>query len=41
MVAVGDAIKELMKTHVQHPPRKMQSMTHDGPLETSKYAQFQ
>jgi arylsulfatase len=41
MVPVGEAIKELMKTYVQYPPRKMQSMGYDGPLELSKYEKFQ
>jgi arylsulfatase A-like enzyme len=41
MITVGEAIKELMKTYVQYPPRKLQSASYDGPLEISKYEQFQ
>jgi arylsulfatase len=41
MVSISQAIKELMETYVKNPPRKMQSMTYDGPLEISKYQQFQ
>jgi arylsulfatase len=41
MVTVGDAIKELMKTYVQYPPRKLQSSSYDGPIEITKYEQFQ
>ena len=32
---------ELMKTYVKYPPRKLQSMGYDGPIEISKYQQFQ
>lgn len=41
MVTISDAIKELMKTYVQYPPRKLQSETYTGPIEISKYQQFQ
>jgi arylsulfatase len=30
-----------MKTYVDYPPRKLQSMGYDGPIELSKYQQFQ
>jgi hypothetical protein len=30
-----------MKTYVQYPPRKLQSMGYDGPIEISKYEKFQ
>jgi hypothetical protein len=35
------AINGLMKTYVQYPPRKLQSMGYDGPVEISKYQKFQ
>jgi hypothetical protein len=35
------AISDLMKTYVQYPPLKLQSMGHDGPIEISKYQKFQ
>jgi arylsulfatase len=41
MVPISIAISNLMKTYVQYPPRKMQSMTYDGPIELSKYQKFQ
>jgi arylsulfatase len=30
-----------MKTYVQYPPRKLQSMGYDGPIELSNYQKFQ
>ena len=41
MVPIGEAIEKLMKTYVQYPPRKLQSMGYDGPMELSKYQKFQ
>ena len=41
MVTFSEAIKSLMKTYVQYPPRKLQSLGYDGPLEISKYQRFQ
>jgi len=41
VVPITAAIDKLMKTYVQFPPRKLQSMGYDGPLEISKYQQFQ
>lgn len=41
MVSIGDAIKGLMKTYVQYPPRKMQSMGYDGPITLSNYQKFE
>ena len=41
MVPIGMAIEKLMKTYVQYPPRKLQSLGYDGPIEISKYQQFQ
>ena len=41
MVTMTEAIKGLMKTYVQYPPRKLQSMGYDGPIEISKYQKFQ
>lgn len=40
MVPIGQAITELMKTYIQYPPRKMQSLGYTGPIELSKYQQF-
>jgi len=41
MVTISGAIKELMQTYVKYPPRKLQSMTYDGPIEISRYQRFQ
>jgi arylsulfatase len=37
LVSISGAIKDLMKTYVEYPPRKLQSMGYDGPIELSKY----
>ena len=41
MVRFGAAIKELMTTYVQYPPRKSQSLTYSGPITLSQYERFQ
>jgi arylsulfatase A-like enzyme len=41
LVTISEAIKNLMKTYVQYPPRKLQSMTYTGPLTISNYQKFQ
>ncbi|MNZ89470.1 hypothetical protein D3C78_1083960 [compost metagenome] len=41
MVPISLAINALMKTYVKYPPRKLQSMSYDGPIELSKYQKFQ
>jgi arylsulfatase len=41
MVTIGEAMKELMKTYVKYPPRPLQSLGYTGPVELSKYQQFQ
>jgi arylsulfatase A-like enzyme len=41
LVTISEAVKDLMKTYVKYPPRKMQSMGYDGPIELSKYQKFQ
>ncbi len=41
MVTISDAIKKLMKTYVQYPPRKLQSETYTGPITISNYERFQ
>ncbi|KQV40510.1 MULTISPECIES: arylsulfatase [unclassified Rhizobium] len=37
LVSISAAIKDLMKTYIEYPPRKLQSMGYDGPIELSKY----
>jgi arylsulfatase A-like enzyme len=41
MVTITEAINGLMKTYVQYPPRKLQSMTYTGPITISDYQKFQ
>ncbi len=41
MVPISMAVEKLMKTYIQYPPRKLQSMGYDGPIEISKYEKFQ
>ena len=41
MVPIAQQIEALMKTYVQYPPRKMQSMGYDGPITLSNYQKFQ
>ena len=41
MVTISASIEKLMKTYVEYPPRKLQSMSYDGPIEISKYEKFQ
>jgi len=41
MITISDAIKELMKTYVQYPPRKQQSESYSGPVTLPQYERFQ
>jgi arylsulfatase len=41
MIPISEAIKNLMKTYVQYPPRKIQSMTYTGPITISNYQRFE
>jgi arylsulfatase len=41
MVSMSDAINKLMKTYVEYPPRKLQSLGYTGPLTISSYQRFQ
>jgi len=41
MVPIGQELTELMKSYIKYPPRKLQSMGYDGPIEISKYQKFQ
>ena len=40
LVTISAAIKDLMKTYVQYPPRKLQSETYTGPITLSGYQRF-
>jgi len=39
--AVSAISKNLVKTYVQYPPRKLQSETYTGPITLTKYQHFQ
>jgi arylsulfatase A-like enzyme len=41
MVPIGEEVKKLMLTYLKYPPRKLQSMGYDGPIEISKFEKFQ
>jgi arylsulfatase len=41
MVTINETVKNLMKTYVQYPPRKMQSLGYTGPITLSQYERFQ
>jgi len=41
LITISEAIKNLMKTYVEYPPRKLQSLGYDGPIEISKYQRFE
>lgn len=40
LVPISEATNTLMQTYVKYPPRKLQSMSYDGPIELSKYQKF-
>ena len=41
LVTISDAIKNLMKTYVQYPPRKLQSEGYTGPITLPQYEKFE
>lgn len=41
LVTINESIKELMKTYVKYPPRKMQSEVYTGPITLQQYQRFQ
>jgi len=41
LVTISEAIKNLMKTYVQYPPRKLQSEGYTGPITIPQYERFQ
>ena len=41
LVTISDAIRELMGTYVQYPPRKLQSEAYTGPITISQYEHLQ
>jgi hypothetical protein len=41
LVTINDEIKELMKTYLKYPPRKVQSETYTGPVTITQYQRFE
>lgn len=41
IVTISQAIKDLMKTYAQYPPRKIQSESYSGPITITQYEHFQ
>ncbi|QDV55336.1 arylsulfatase [Rosistilla oblonga] len=41
LVTINESIKELMKTYVKYPPRKLQSEVYTGPITLPQYQRFQ
>ena len=41
LVTISEAIKDLMKTYVQYPPRTLQGEGYTGPITISNYEKFQ
>jgi arylsulfatase A-like enzyme len=41
MITFNAAIRDLMKTYVQYPPRKLQSEVYTGPITISEYQRFE
>ena len=41
LVTISQAVKDLMKTYIQYPPRKPQSAAYTGPITLSNYEKFQ
>ena len=40
-MSISAAIKDLMKTYMQYPPRKQQSASYSGPITLQQYERFQ
>ncbi len=41
MVPISAAITDLMKTYIKYPPRKLQSMGYDGPVDSLQLSEIQ
>lgn len=41
LVSINDAIKELMKTYIKYPPRKLQSEGYSGPVTITQWQRFE
>nr|WP_073615359.1 arylsulfatase [Desulfopila aestuarii] len=41
LVTINEEVRKLMKTYLDHPPRKLQSEVYTGPITISNYQKFQ
>ena len=41
MVSISDSVKQLMKTYLQYPPRKLQSGSYSGPITLTQFEHLQ
>ncbi len=41
LVTINESVKDLMKTYIENPPRKLQSEVYTGPITISNYQKFQ
>jgi arylsulfatase len=41
LVVINEQMKELMKSYIKYPPRKLQSETYTGPITLSQYQRFE
>jgi arylsulfatase len=41
LVTINAAVQDLMKTYLDHPPRKLQSEVYTGPITITQYQRFQ
>ncbi len=41
LVTINDAVREMMKTYVKYPPRKLQSEVYTGPITLTQYQRLQ
>ena len=37
LVTINQAVRDMMKTYIEHPPRKLQSQTYAGPITLTQY----
>jgi arylsulfatase A-like enzyme len=41
LVTINEEVRELMKTYIEYPPRKLQSEVYTGPITITSYQRFQ
>ena len=40
LVTINESVRDLMKTYIEYPPRKLQSEVYTGPITISQYQRF-